>query len=121
MCDPNGVHWTPFFHGGEFVEGFSMARQMPAARSGSAASRSAVDSTCAAVTPKTLRTESRWRARATVSGRPIGNVRKAIMVRTNVESLISTKIGSRRQALARISGAMARSARRRLTGRSVRA
>jgi hypothetical protein len=88
-----------FFYGGGLV-GYSMARQIAAARSGSLVSRTAVDSTCAAVTPNVLRIESRWLMRVAESAEPMGNFRNATIVRTNVESLISAKMASRPHAVA---------------------
>jgi len=76
-----------------------MTFQISEARAGSSARRTAVDSSCAPVTPKAARIESRCRTRE-VSLEPTGSFRSATIVRTNVESLMSLKTGSRRQAVA---------------------
>ena len=100
MSRAASIRMPLFFYGGELVEAFSMARQTTAARAGSPASRTAVDSTAAAVTPKVRRTESRCRIRPAESIAPTGSFRSAIIVLTNVESLISTKTASLPHAVA---------------------
>ena len=58
------------------------------------ARRTAVDSTCAAVTPNDRRIDSRCRARVAVSNEPTGSLRSATIVWTKVESVISVNTGS---------------------------
>ena len=105
-----------FFYGGVADPGASIARQIRAANAGSFARRTAVDSTWVAVTPMEFSIESRRCARSAGSAGDTGSLRSSIIVRTNVESLMSAKTRSDRQAMPAMSVVSAMKAIRRVTG-----